>query len=87
MRERDRPARAGRVLDAAILTVPLTLGLWALFIEPLASDGAESILSRAVSSAYPLGDAAMLAFLLALVLRPMRGACPRTGCSPAPSSP
>lgn len=61
---RDRAA----FLDAAILTSAFALPAVLFLIVPAVSGGGESLLSKVVASAYPIGDVLVLAVLLRLLL-------------------
>lgn len=58
----------GSLLDALSLTAGLALLSWIFLINPYVQDGGESVLFRAISVAYPLGDVIILATVLRLVL-------------------
>ncbi len=63
---RDRAA----FLDAAILTSAFALPAVVFLIVPVVSGGDESVTSKVVASAYPIGDVLVLAVLLRLLLTP-----------------
>jgi diguanylate cyclase (GGDEF)-like protein/PAS domain S-box-containing protein len=62
--QRDR----NTLIDAAILTLGLSLVSWVLLIAPYLHDGTLSLLPKLVSVAYPLGDIILLAAAIRLVL-------------------
>jgi HPt (histidine-containing phosphotransfer) domain-containing protein len=64
--------RAGRQLsslvDSAIITVGLGLLAWVFMIRPQALHAETSLLARAVQTAYPLADLAVLALMVRLLI-------------------
>jgi len=56
------------LIDAAILTLGLSLLSWMLLIAPYLHDGSLGLLPKLVSVAYPLGDIILLAAAIRLVL-------------------
>src|SRR5271166_4274368 len=67
---RKRSPRRDRntLIDAAILTLGLSLLSWVLQIAPYIHDSEMGLLPKLVSVAYPLGDIIMLAAVIRLVL-------------------
>jgi diguanylate cyclase (GGDEF)-like protein/PAS domain S-box-containing protein len=66
---RSRTARRDRasLLDALILTAGLTLLSWVFLIVPYVRDSELTVLEKATSIAYPLGDVLILAILTRLL--------------------
>ena len=56
------------LLDATCITLSLGILAWIFLMEPYASDPALTGLEKAISIAYPLGNIAILAVLIRLVL-------------------
>src|SRR5690606_36342346 len=52
------------LIDAGIVVTPLTLAGWLYIVEPFATDADLTMLERAVSAAYPVGDLLCLAVLV-----------------------
>ena len=67
---RRRSPRSSRntLIDAAILTLGLSLLSWILLITPYLHDATMGLLPKLVSVAYPLGDILLLAAAIRLVL-------------------
>ncbi len=68
VRARGGPADRSALLDAVIVTIGLGLPIWVFVAAPYAVDTSLTVLERAVSLAYPLGDLLLLAVLARLVV-------------------
>jgi diguanylate cyclase (GGDEF)-like protein/PAS domain S-box-containing protein len=68
VRRRNPQRNRNTLIDAAILTLGLSLLSWVLQIAPYIHDDSMSLLPKLVSVAYPLGDIIMLAAVIRLVL-------------------
>jgi diguanylate cyclase (GGDEF)-like protein/PAS domain S-box-containing protein len=68
VRRRDAQRDRNTLIDAAILTLGLSLLSWVLQIAPYLHDGSLGLLPKLVSVAYPLGDILLLAAAIRLVL-------------------
>jgi diguanylate cyclase (GGDEF)-like protein/PAS domain S-box-containing protein len=68
VRRRNPRRNRNTLIDAAILTLGLSLLSWVLQISPYIHDNSMSLLPKLVSVAYPLGDIIMLAAVIRLVL-------------------
>jgi diguanylate cyclase (GGDEF)-like protein/PAS domain S-box-containing protein len=68
VRRRDPQRNRNTLIDAAILTLGLSLLSWVLLIAPYLHDPALGLLPKLVSVAYPLGDIVLLAAAIRLVL-------------------
>jgi len=68
VRRRNPQRNRNTLIDAAILTLGLSLLSWILQIAPYLHDGSMSLLPKLVSVAYPLGDIILLAAAIRLVL-------------------
>ncbi len=68
VRRRNPQRNRNTLIDAAILTLGLSLLSWVLQIAPYLHDGTMGLLPKLVSVAYPLGDILMLAAVIRLVL-------------------
>ena len=66
VRRRNPQRNRNTLIDAAILTLGLSLLSWVLQIAPYLHDGSLELLPKLVSVAYPLGD---IILLLAAVIR------------------
>gem|GEM_PF-6312533 len=64
-RTSDGRARSA-LIDAGIVLVPAVVAAWLHLVEPLAADHELTVLERAVSTAYPVGDVVCLAVLVRL---------------------
>ena len=62
--DRDRQA----LVDAVIITVGMGLLAWVFWAAPYAQDGTLTLVEKAVSIAYPVGDVALLAVLARLLV-------------------
>jgi class 3 adenylate cyclase len=69
VRRRSSDPDLGGLLDAAILTVALAVVVWVLVMVPYTRDDSLSVLEKACSIAYPLGDVLLLAVAAQLLLR------------------
>jgi diguanylate cyclase (GGDEF)-like protein/PAS domain S-box-containing protein len=67
-RRRSQQPDGSGAIDAAILTLGLALPSWVSFIAPYLHDGSLTMLARAVSVAYPMGDVLLLAAAVQLAL-------------------
>ena len=65
------------LIDAAVVAIGLSLIFWVFVIHPIAADSSATALERAISVAYPAGDA----LLLAMLARVFSGGGARTGSS------
>lgn len=65
-RNRHRKARGG--IDATIMTLGLSLPSWAVLMAPSLHDKTMTLLPKAVSVAYPLGDVLLLAAAVGLAM-------------------
>ncbi len=65
-RNPDRKARGG--IDAAILTLGLSMPSWIALIAPYVHDETLTLLPKLVSVAYPLGDVLLLAAAVSLAM-------------------
>jgi diguanylate cyclase (GGDEF)-like protein len=61
--------RAG-LLDAAIVSVSLSLLAWSFLMRPIAADESLTVLQRLVALAYPAGDLLLLVMLVRLLTTP-----------------
>jgi diguanylate cyclase (GGDEF)-like protein/PAS domain S-box-containing protein len=68
VRRRNPQKNRNTLIDAAILTLGLSLLSWVLLIAPYLHDGTLSLLPKLVSVAYPLGDIILLAAAIRLIL-------------------
>jgi diguanylate cyclase (GGDEF)-like protein/PAS domain S-box-containing protein len=68
VRKRNPHRNRNTLIDAAILTLGLSLLSWVLQIAPYLHDGSMGLLPKLVSVAYPLGDIIMLAAAIRLLL-------------------
>jgi diguanylate cyclase (GGDEF)-like protein/PAS domain S-box-containing protein len=68
VRRRNPQRNRNTLIDAAILTLGLSLLSWVLQIAPYLHDGSMELLPKLVSVAYPLGDIILLAAAIRLVL-------------------
>jgi diguanylate cyclase (GGDEF)-like protein/PAS domain S-box-containing protein len=68
VRRRNPRRDRNTLIDAAILTLGLSLLSWVLLIAPYLHDGTLGLLPKLVSVAYPLGDIILLAAAIRLVL-------------------
>ena len=68
VRRRSPRRNRNTLIDAAILTLGLSLLSWVLQIAPYIHDGSLELLPKLVSVAYPLGDILLLAGVIRLVL-------------------
>ncbi len=68
MRRRSPHSSRNTLIDAAILTLGLSLLSWILLITPYLHDPTMGLLPKLVSVAYPLGDILLLAAAIRLVL-------------------
>jgi diguanylate cyclase (GGDEF)-like protein/PAS domain S-box-containing protein len=68
VRRRNPRRDRNTLIDAAILTLGLSLLSWVLLIAPYLHDGSLDLLPKLVSVAYPLGDILLLAAAIRLVL-------------------
>jgi diguanylate cyclase (GGDEF)-like protein/PAS domain S-box-containing protein len=68
VRKRNPQRDRNTLIDAAILTLGLSLLSWVLQIAPYLHDGSLELLPKLVSVAYPLGDIILLAAAIRLVL-------------------
>lgn len=63
-RSATRSGGHSALIDAGIVVTPLTLAGWLYIVEPFATDADLTMLERAVSAAYPVGDLLCLAVLV-----------------------
>jgi diguanylate cyclase (GGDEF)-like protein/PAS domain S-box-containing protein len=68
VRRRSPQSNRNTLIDAAILTLGLSLLSWVLLIAPYLHDPTLGLLPKLVSVAYPLGDVILLAAAIRLVL-------------------
>ena len=68
VRRRNPQRNRNTLIDAAILTLGLSLLSWVLLIAPYLHDPTMGLLPKLVSVAYPLGDIIMLAAAIRLLL-------------------
>jgi diguanylate cyclase (GGDEF)-like protein/PAS domain S-box-containing protein len=68
VRRRSPQRNRNTLIDAAILTLGLSLLSWVLLIAPYLHDPTMGVLPKLVSVAYPLGDVILLAAAIRLVL-------------------
>jgi diguanylate cyclase (GGDEF)-like protein/PAS domain S-box-containing protein len=68
VRRRNPIANRNSLIDAAILTLGLSLLSWILLITPYLHDATLGLLPKLVSVAYPLGDILLLAASIRLLL-------------------
>jgi PAS domain S-box/diguanylate cyclase (GGDEF) domain len=68
VRRRNPQRNRNTLIDAAILTLGLSLLSWVLLIAPYLHDPTLGLLPKLVSVAYPLGDVILLAAAIRLVL-------------------
>jgi diguanylate cyclase (GGDEF)-like protein/PAS domain S-box-containing protein len=68
VRRRNPGRNRNTLIDAAILTLGLSLLSWVLLIAPYLHDPTLSLLPKLVSVAYPLGDIILLAAAIRLIL-------------------
>jgi diguanylate cyclase (GGDEF)-like protein/PAS domain S-box-containing protein len=68
VRRRNPQRNLNTLIDAAILTLGLSLLSWVLQIAPYIHDNSLALLPKLVSVAYPLGDILLLAAAIRLVL-------------------
>jgi diguanylate cyclase (GGDEF)-like protein/PAS domain S-box-containing protein len=68
VRRRNPQRNRNTLIDAAVLTLGLSLLSWVLLIAPYLHDGSLGLLPKLVSVAYPLGDIILLAAAIRLVL-------------------
>jgi hypothetical protein len=68
VRRRNPQSNRNTLIDAAILTLGLSLLSWVLLIAPYLHDPTLGLLPKLVSVAYPLGDVILLAAAIRLVL-------------------
>jgi diguanylate cyclase (GGDEF)-like protein/PAS domain S-box-containing protein len=68
VRRRNPRRDRNTLIDAAILTLGLSLLSWVLQIAPYLHDGTMGLLPKLVSVAYPLGDIILLAAAIRLIL-------------------
>jgi diguanylate cyclase (GGDEF)-like protein/PAS domain S-box-containing protein len=68
VRKRNPRRNRSSLIDAAILTLGLSLLSWVLQIAPYLHDGSMGLLPKIVSVAYPVGDIIMLAAAVLLLL-------------------
>lgn len=74
LRQEHHEKGSGSALDAATVSVGLALLCWILLIRPLAEEPDVSLLGRLVTYAYPIGDFALLAILVRLLVTGQRNA-------------
>jgi diguanylate cyclase (GGDEF)-like protein/PAS domain S-box-containing protein len=72
VRRRNTHRNRNTLIDAAILTLGLSLLSWVLQIAPYIHEGSLDLLPKLVSIAYPMGDIILLAAAIRLVLDPGR---------------
>src|SRR5271154_1504098 len=72
VRRRNPQRNRNTLIDAAILTLGLSLLSWVLQIAPYIHEGSLALLPKLVSVAYPMGDIILLAAAIRLVLDPGR---------------
>lgn len=65
---RDRQTSVRALLDTAIVAVCVSLVLWVAFISPTWSDPTGTFSQQVVASAYPVGDAVLIGYLVHLGL-------------------
>ncbi len=68
VRRRNPRSNRNTLIDAAILTLGLSLLSWMLLIAPYLRDPTLGLLPKLVSVAYPLGDIILLAAAIRLIL-------------------
>ncbi len=68
VRRRNPRRNRNTLIDAAILTLGLSVLSWILQIAPYIHEGSMGVLPKVVSVAYPLGDIILLAAAIRLVL-------------------
>jgi diguanylate cyclase (GGDEF)-like protein/PAS domain S-box-containing protein len=68
VRKRNPQRNRNTLIDAAILTLGLSLLSWVLLIAPYIHDDTMGLLPKLVSVAYPLGDIILLAAAIRLIL-------------------
>jgi diguanylate cyclase (GGDEF)-like protein/PAS domain S-box-containing protein len=68
VRRRNPQRNTNTLIDAAILTLGLSLLSWVLLIAPYLHDPTLGLLPKLVSVAYPLGDVILLAAAIGLIL-------------------
>ncbi len=68
VRRRNPQRDRNTLIDAAILTLGLSLLSWVLQIAPYIHEGSLDLLAKLVSVAYPMGDILMLAAVIRLLL-------------------
>lgn len=68
VRKRNPQRNRNSLIDAAILTLGLSLLSWVLQIAPYLHDPTMGLLSKIVSVSYPVGDIIMLAAAVRLIL-------------------
>jgi diguanylate cyclase (GGDEF)-like protein/PAS domain S-box-containing protein len=68
VRKRNPQRDRNTLIDAAILTLGLSLLSWVLLIAPYIHDGTLGLLPKLVSVAYPVGDIILLAAAIRLLL-------------------
>ena len=68
VRRRNPQRNRNSLIDAAILTLGLSLLSWVLQIAPYLHDPTLGVLPKLVSVAYPVGDIIMLAAAVRLIL-------------------
>jgi len=68
VRRRNPQRSRNTLIDAAILTLGLSLLSWVLLITPYLHDATLGLLPKLVSVAYPIGDILLLAAVIRLVL-------------------
>jgi diguanylate cyclase (GGDEF)-like protein/PAS domain S-box-containing protein len=72
VRRRNPQRNRNTLIDAAILTLGLSLLSWVLQIAPYIHEGSMGLLPKLVSVAYPMGDIILLAAAIRLALDPGR---------------
>ena len=68
VRRRNPESNRNTLIDAAILTLGLSLLSWVLLITPYLHDATLGLLPKIVSVAYPIGDILLLAAAIRLIL-------------------
>ena len=68
VRRRNPQGSRNTLIDAAILTLGLSLLSWVLLITPYLHDASLGLLPKIVSVAYPIGDILLLAAVIRLIL-------------------
>ena len=68
LRARSRDHDRDALLDALVVTISVGLLVWVFLVSPYVQDQSLSILEKAFSIAYPLGDVLLLAVLARLLI-------------------